>query len=161
PAIKTPDQWWLLGKPLKRLDVEVKSNGSATYAIDVQVPGMVYAAVKACPVPWGKLAGYDDSAVNGRPGIHGVFALKAVPGKTENDDLQDCIAVVADSWWQAKNAFNDLRPTWDVDKASPFNTALLRTDAKRLLEQTGEVVAEGSDTLAAIAAGGKVVTADY
>ena len=53
PAIKTPDQWWLLGKPLKRLDVDVKSNGSAVYAIDVRVPDMVYAAVKACPVPWG------------------------------------------------------------------------------------------------------------
>jgi isoquinoline 1-oxidoreductase beta subunit len=96
PAIKTPDQWWLLGKPLKRLDVDVKSNGSAVYAIDAQVPNMVYAAVKACPVPWGRLVRFDDAAIRKRPGIIDVVALKAVAGKTENSDLQDAVAVVAD-----------------------------------------------------------------
>src|SRR5690606_8010631 len=58
PAIKKPGEWWLRGRPLQRLDVDVKSNGTATYAIDAQVPGMVYAAVKACPVPWGRLKGF-------------------------------------------------------------------------------------------------------
>ena len=113
PAIKKPGDWWLLGKPLKRLDVDVKSNGSAIYAIDVQVPNMVYAAVKACPVPWGTLKRYDDSAIKNRPGILAVVALKAVPGKTDNSDLQDAVAVVADSWWRAKTALEQITIEWD------------------------------------------------
>ncbi len=161
PAIKKPGEWWLLGKPLPRLDVDVKSDGSATYAIDAQVPGMVYAAVKACPVPWGRLKGFDDSAVRGRPGIHAVTALRAVAGKTGNDDLQDCVAVVADSWWTAKTALDELAIEWDSGAAANASTAAERAEAKRLLEQPGAVITEGEDTLAAIAAGGKVITADY
>ena len=59
PAIKKPGEWWLLGSPTQRLDIPVKVNGSAQYAIDTRVPGMVYAAVKASPVPWGALKSYD------------------------------------------------------------------------------------------------------
>ena len=59
PAIKKPGEWWLLGRPTQRLDIPVKVNGSAQYAIDTRVPGMVYAAVKASPVPWGALKRYD------------------------------------------------------------------------------------------------------
>ena len=113
PAIKKPGDWWLLGKPQKRLDVDVKSNGSAVYAIDVQVPNMVYAAVKACPVPWGTLKRYDDSAIKSRPGILAVVALKSVPGQTDNSDMQDAVAVVADSWWRAKNALEEITIEWD------------------------------------------------
>ncbi|MGE0294994.1 MAG: molybdopterin cofactor-binding domain-containing protein, partial [Hyphomonadaceae bacterium] len=161
PAIKTPDQWWLLGKPLNRLDVDVKTDGSAVYAIDVQVPGMVYAAVKACPVPWGRLKKFDDSAIKRRPGIHAVIALKAMPGKTDNDDLQDAVAVVADHWWQAKTALDALPMEWDLGAAASASTESQRAEAQRLLNEPGEVVTEGEGTLAAIAAGEKVITADY
>jgi isoquinoline 1-oxidoreductase beta subunit len=54
PEIKKPSEWWLLGKGHQRLDISNKVDGSAQYAIDTRVPGMVYAAVKACPVPWGQ-----------------------------------------------------------------------------------------------------------
>ena len=48
PEIVTdPAKWWLLGKPTQRLDIPNKVNGSAQYAMDTKVPGMVYAAVKA------------------------------------------------------------------------------------------------------------------
>jgi len=161
PAIKKPDEWWLLGKPLQRLDVEVKSNGSATYAIDAQGPGMVYAAVKASPVPWGRLVRYDDSAIKGRAGIHAVIGLKAVPGKTGNDDLQDCVAVVADSWWSAKTALDALPIEWDAGSGANASTDSQRAEAKRLLDTPGVVVTEGEGTLAAIAAGTKVISAEY
>ncbi len=123
PAIKKPGEWWLLGKPLKRLDVDVKSNGSAVYAIDAQVPNMVYATVKACPVPWGTLKNYDDSAIRSRPGILAVVALKAVPGQTGNSDLQDAVAVVADSWWRAKNALEEITIEWDYGPYAHASTA--------------------------------------
>ena len=55
PAIKTPDQFTFIGKPMPRIDVMHKIDGSAKFGIDAQVPGMVFAAINACPVPGGKL----------------------------------------------------------------------------------------------------------
>ena len=65
PAIRTPDQFKLIGKPLPRLDTPLKINGSAKFAIDTQVPGMVYAAIAACPVFGGKLKSVDESPGQG------------------------------------------------------------------------------------------------
>ena len=160
PAIKKPDDWWLLGKPLKRLDVEVKSNGSAVYAIDVQVPGMVYAAVKACPAPWGTLKSYDDKAIKGRPGILAVMALKAVPGKTDNSDLQDCVTVVADSWWKANTALKEIAIEWDYGPYAHVSSSSQLTLARQRLERPGAVVSEKSEG-ALFMGESRKVTAEY
>ena len=109
PAIRTPDQWWLLGRETRRVDVPAKTDGSARYAIDTRLDGMVYAAVKCCPVPWGRLVGYDFERIRHRPGVISVVEFRAVPGKTGNSDLQDGVAVVADSWYRAKQALDELR----------------------------------------------------
>jgi isoquinoline 1-oxidoreductase beta subunit len=161
PAIKTPDQWWLLGQPLKRLDVDVKSNGSAVYAIDVRVPDMAYAAVKACPVPWGGIRSFDFGAIRNRPGVIAAVELKAVPGQTELSDMQDAVAVVADSWYRAKTALDLLPVEWDYGPNANVSTESQLVEARRLLDQPGEVVTEGNATLAAIAAGDKVISAEY
>jgi isoquinoline 1-oxidoreductase beta subunit len=160
PAIKTPKGWWLLGRPLKRLDVEVKSNGSATYAIDVQVPNMVYAAVKACPVPWGTLRSFDDGVIKARPGILAVVALKAVPGKTGNSDLQDAVAVVADSWWLAKAALDQIPIDWDFGPYARVSTASQLAVARQRLAAPGELVSDKSEGALWIGES-REVTAEY
>ena len=48
-TIKPPDQWTLMGTEQKNLDVPLKVTGQAVYGIDVRLPGMKWAAVKACP----------------------------------------------------------------------------------------------------------------
>src|SRR4029450_2936187 len=53
-TIKSPDQWTLMGNERKNLDVPDKVAGRVVYGIDVRVPGMKWAAVKACPVYGGK-----------------------------------------------------------------------------------------------------------
>ncbi len=160
PAIKKPGEWWLLGKPLRRLDVDVKSNGSAVYAIDAQVPDMAYAAVRACPVPWGGLRSFDDSGIKSRPGILAVVALKAVPGKTGNSDLQDCVAVVADSWWRAKAALDQLPVEWDYGTYAHVSTASQLAVARQRLAQPGELVSEKSEGALWIGES-REVTAEY
>ncbi len=145
PAIKKPGEWWLLGNPTKRLDVDVKSDGSAVYAIDAQLPGMVYAAVKACPVPWGRLKGYDEGAIKGRRGVVAVVRLESVAGKTGNSDLQDAVAVVADSWWRARNALDELPVDWDFGPYAHVSSASQLAVARRRLEQPGELVSEKSE----------------
>ena len=126
PEIKTdPAKWWLLGKPRQRLDIPHKVNGSAQYAIDTRLPGMVYAAVKASPVPWGTLKSYNFDAIKGRPGVIAAVPLKAVPGKRDQPDLQDAVAVVADSWYRAKTALDLLPIEWDFGDSAKASTAEL------------------------------------
>ncbi len=61
--LKDPAQWKLAGKPVKRLDTLEKLTGKQVYGTDLQLPGMVNAAIKACPVFGGTLAKYDDAEV--------------------------------------------------------------------------------------------------
>ena len=157
-----PAKWWLLGKPMQRLDIPNKVNGSAQYAIDTRVPGMVYAAVKASPVPWGTLKSYNFDAIKGRPGVIAAVPLRAVPGKRGQPDLQDAVAVVADSWYRAKTALDLLPIEWDFGDSVKASTASYYAEGHRLLEQTGRVSGKPNPKAAEIiAASNKVVTASY
>ncbi|MGO9785806.1 MAG: molybdopterin cofactor-binding domain-containing protein [Stellaceae bacterium] len=110
PAIRPPEEFKLIGKPMGRLDVPLKINGSAQFAIDTRIPGMVYAAVSACPVFGGKLKSVDDAKIKGRRGI-----LRVVK-------LDDAVAVVADRYWRAKNALGDLAVVWDFGAGAGTST---------------------------------------
>jgi len=162
PAIKTPDQWWLLGKSQQRLDIPQKVDGSAAYAIDTRLPGMVYAAVKCCPVPWGNLKRFDFEAIKQRPGVIAAVEFKATPGKMGFSDLQNGVAVVADTWYRAKTALELMPIEWDFGPNASVSDASLLREARRLLDQDGEVSRQtGSDARELIAAANKVVTAEY
>jgi isoquinoline 1-oxidoreductase beta subunit len=106
PAIKTPDQYRLIGKPMLRVDVPQKINGAAQYAIDTRLPGMVFAAVAMCPVPGGRLASVDETP------------LKNVAGIVQVVRLPNAVAVVATgSFWRAKQGLARLQPEWDLGTA--------------------------------------------
>ena len=106
PKIKTPDQYTLMKKPTKLLDAPLKVDGSATYGIDVRVPGMLYAAVKASPVFKGKVKSYDRDAVKNRPGVHSVVEFSG-------EEIEAGVAVVADSYWHARTALEAMQIEWD------------------------------------------------
>ena len=111
PPIKTPAQFTFIPKPLPRVDVVHKTDGSGKFGIDAQVPGVVFAAITACPVPGGKLKSVDDSVLDGAPGV-----LKVVK-------LPNAVAVVAtDTYWRAKRALSRLQPEWDVGAAGKVDS---------------------------------------
>jgi isoquinoline 1-oxidoreductase beta subunit len=124
PAIKTPDQFTFIGKPMPRIDVVHKINGSAKFGIDAQVPDMVFAAITACPVPGGKLKSVDESVVVGAPGL-----LKVVR-------LDNAVAVVATgSYWRAKQALARLQPEWDVGEAGAVDSDQLSKTFRAALSE--------------------------
>jgi isoquinoline 1-oxidoreductase beta subunit len=99
--LKDPKDWKLIGTRQRRLDVPDKVTGKPIYAIDVHLPGMLYAAIVQCPVFKGTLRSVDEAELAGMKGIRGVVKLP------------DAVAVVADSWWRAKKAAEALSVTWD------------------------------------------------
>jgi isoquinoline 1-oxidoreductase beta subunit len=161
PAIKTPEQWTLLGKPMQRIDIPHKVDGSAQYAIDTRVPGMVYAAVQASPAPWGKLKSYDFNAIKNRPGVIAAVELKAVPGKRGQPDLQNAIAVVADSWWRAKTALELMPIEWDAGESARASNASYFAEGRKKLDEKGLLTKDDPKALEVIAASRKVVTSDF
>ncbi|MFL5087141.1 MAG: xanthine dehydrogenase family protein molybdopterin-binding subunit, partial [Xanthobacteraceae bacterium] len=150
-VLKDPKDWKIAGKPVKRLDTAAKLDGSKVYAIDVKLPGMLCAAIKDCPVYGGKLKGYDEAKIAGRPGVRRVVKV--------NDTT---VAVVADTWWRAKSALDALPIEWDEGaNASQSNTRI----AEHLKEGLEASITNGDrqngDALKAIAGAAKTVEAVY
>ncbi len=114
PAIKTPDQFKLIGKPMPRLDTPVKVNGEAKFGIDAKVPNMVYASIISCPVPGGTLASVDESGLAGKRGIVKVVKLK------------DAVVVVADNTWRAMEGLKALKITWDYGPGGNSDSAQMK-----------------------------------
>ncbi|MBV8505130.1 MAG: xanthine dehydrogenase family protein molybdopterin-binding subunit, partial [Alphaproteobacteria bacterium] len=110
--LKDPKDWKIAGKPLKRLDTMDKLTGKLTYGIDVKLPGMLNAAIRDCPVFGGKVKSFDAGKVAGMAGVR-----KVVPvGDT-------AVAVVADTWWQAKTALDALPIVWDEGENAKVSSA--------------------------------------
>src|SRR3954469_14036136 len=89
--LKDPKEWKIAGKPLKRLDTVDKTTGKMTYGIDFRLPGMLNAAIRACPVFGGKVKSFDAAKIASMKGVKKVVQV----GDT-------AVAVIADTWWQAK-----------------------------------------------------------
>jgi isoquinoline 1-oxidoreductase subunit beta len=149
PAIKTPDQFTLLGRSLNRLDVPLKVNGSAIYGVDVRLPDMLYASVMTCPVFGGTLKRYDFEAI------------KSLPGVRTAVEVPNGIAVVADSFWRAKTALEVMPIEWDFGAHANASSEAFRKTFREALDKQGAVAKEEGDALAAIKASAKVVEADY
>ena len=149
--LKDPKNWTIAGKPMKRLDTADKLNGSKVYAIDIKLPGMLNAAIKDAPVYGGKLKSVDESKVAKMPGVRKVVRVS-----------DTAVAVVADTWWQAKTALDALPITWDEGENAKVSSA---TIAKHL--ETGLTATETNgerregDALAAIAGAAKKIEATY
>ncbi|TMG73474.1 MAG: xanthine dehydrogenase family protein molybdopterin-binding subunit [Betaproteobacteria bacterium] len=151
--LKDPKDWRIAGKPIKRLDTAMKLNGSLVYAIDLKLPGMLHAAVKASPVFGGKLVGYDEAKISGMPGVR--RAVKV------NDAA---VAVVADTWWHAKSALAALPVVWDEGSGASQSSAIIAERLREGLTATNEPFAswqDGGDALKTIAGAARKVEAIY
>ncbi|HLH98914.1 MAG TPA: xanthine dehydrogenase family protein molybdopterin-binding subunit [Xanthobacteraceae bacterium] len=149
PPLKKPDQYRFIGRRLARLDVPLKINGSAKYGIDLDVPGMVSAAIIKCPVFGGTVKSVDESAITGRRGV-----LQVVK-------LNNAVAVVADRYFRALAALRSLPIEWEVGAAGSTNSVQFRKDYVAALDQKGAVARHDGNVDAAMAGAAKVIEATY
>ena len=149
--LKDPKDWTIAGKAVKRLDTAEKLNGSQIYSIDVKRPGMLNAAIKACPVFGGKLKSFDAAQVQGMPGVK-----KVVPVG------DNAVAVVADTWWRAKTALDALPIEWDGGPNAALSSESIDQILKEgLAAEQAFVGNQAGDIKAAIAGAARKVEADY
>ena len=101
PVLKDPDTYTIRRTARPRFDIPSKVDGGAIYGIDFTVPGMLYAAVDMAPVFGGKLLSVDSGPAEAMPGVRRVV------------QLDEAVAVVADSYWRARQALGALEPQFD------------------------------------------------
>ena len=147
--LKDPKTWTIAGKPLPRIDITDIVTGKIRYGVDVQLPGMLHAAIAQSPVFGGKAKSVDSSKVDSRRGI-----VKVI-------NLGEFVAVVADNWWRAKEALRDVSIDWDNGKNGAVNSAGLMQYYRDGLTQTEQAVARNDGNTLAALASTKVIEADY
>jgi isoquinoline 1-oxidoreductase beta subunit len=164
-VLKAPRDFRFIGKPIPRVDVPGKVDGSAEFGIDVRVHEMLFAVVARCPHFGGKLRSFDATAAKGVPGVRAIFPvapLGFLPKLDRNINTAGGIAVVADSTWSALQGRRALKILWDKGP-NGFET----TDAlsKKMKEQAAAppsfVAVNQGDAVKARQASVKKIEASY
>lgn len=150
PTLKTPDQFTLMGHSKPRLDVPAKVDGTASFGVDVIVPGMKYAAVLGAPVFGSKVQSLDAARAESMSGV-----LKVV-------DLGDAVAVVADGYWQASQALKAVQVTFADEHARGVSQDSIFEQFRRDIEGgDGNEDRVRGDVDTAFSSADRVIEAEY
>jgi len=149
--LKDPKDWTIAGKGLKRLDTRDKLTGAQIYGIDLRLPGMLVATIRDCPVNGGKLKSFDAAKIEKMPGVKKVVAVDGTG-----------VAVIADSFWQARTAIAALPIVWDPGKGADASSETIRAMLEEGLSAENAFIGnKAGDAKATLAAAAKKVEAVY
>ena len=158
-ALKDPKDFTIIGKRVRGVDTHAIVTGVPLYGIDVEVPGMLYATFVKCPVFGGKVVSANVDAMKALPGVRQAFV---VDGGTSLNGLMPGVAIIADSWWQAKSARLKLKVTWDEGKTAEQSSTSFATQAAALAKQPAQrALRKDGDVDAALATAARTVKGEY
>jgi isoquinoline 1-oxidoreductase beta subunit len=151
-ALKDPSQFRLIGKPMPRTDIPAKVNGSAQFGIDMQPEGLLYAAIRHCPVLGGKVRQVDSTAAKARRGVAEVRVLQ-----------ERSVVVLADRYWRAKSALDALKIDWDEGPNAQLDSSLIRAQLQVALDggAKGSGFRQQGDAEAVLSTAGRKLEASY
>ncbi|WP_287179938.1 xanthine dehydrogenase family protein molybdopterin-binding subunit [Mesorhizobium sp.] len=125
--LKRPEDFRLIGTPVKRLDTPAKVNGTAVFGIDVRPPGVKVATLAQSPVFGGRVKSIDDAAAS------------AVNGVRQIVRLDDAVAVVADHMGAAKKGLEALVIEWDDGPHAGLTTEAIAAELEQASLKSGAV----------------------
>ena len=157
--LKDPKNFRIIGQPTRNIEVPRIVTGQPMFGIDVSVPGMLYAVFQKCDVHGGKLVSSNVDVIRALPGVRAAFEVK---GGNDLRGLLDGVAVVADSWWQANRARQQLDIVWDEGDITGQSTADFAATASRLASgKPAMALRRDGDVNAGLAKAKTVVEAAY
>jgi isoquinoline 1-oxidoreductase subunit beta len=148
-TLRDPKDFKVLGKPVARVDIPKKVNGSAMYGMDVHVPNMLIAKVARCPVLGGSVASYNAEKAKAVPGVHQVVKISSG------------VAVVADSYQAATLGLHALQITWNEGSNAALNSEDIRKSFVESAERNGAVARNEGDVAKALQGAAKKIEAVY
>ena len=150
PVLKDPSQFNIMGKAISRVDIPAKVDGSANYGLDAKPADMLYAAIRFSPVFGTKLFSVDAGDVLDRRGIKRIV------------ELEDSVAVVADSYWRAKEALKLVTSVFETSANDTTSSADIYAGFERsLADENGSKVIEEGNTEAAMESAADVIEGNY
>ena len=153
--LKSPSEFRLVGKGVRRLDSRPKCDGSLKFGLDLDLPKMKVAVVAHPPVFGAKVKSFDDKEARGVEGVREVFEIPVARGGTG-------VAVVSDKFWPAKQGRDRLKIEWDTSGVERAHSSQLWTKYKELARTTGNVaVARGDARAIEGVAGSNRILAEY
>ncbi|HEX7116680.1 MAG TPA: xanthine dehydrogenase family protein molybdopterin-binding subunit [Steroidobacter sp.] len=147
--LKPRDQFKYIGQSRPRLDTPSKVDGSAQFGIDVRLPGMLYAALAQPPELGGSVKSFKADKAQAMPGVRHVVQTSSG------------VAVIADSWWQAKKARDALEIEWSPGPAAKLSNASIYAGLKAASAKDGQVVRDDGDARKALRSASRRVEAVY
>ncbi|MEO8081940.1 MAG: molybdopterin cofactor-binding domain-containing protein, partial [Caldimonas sp.] len=114
--LKQRGDWKLIGRPLPRIDVPAKTDGSAVFGVDVRPPGLLHAALRHCPMLGGAAGAVDETAALALPGVERVVRLGPTAGSA------NAVAVVGRTWWHARRGADALAIEWRQRPTGPLES---------------------------------------
>jgi isoquinoline 1-oxidoreductase beta subunit len=164
--LKDPSEFKIIGHTQPGNDVKAITQGKAVFAIDMQVPGMLYAVYEKCGVFGGKVVSANLDEIKKLPGVKHAFVVErpditdaVLPG---DPGLENGIAIVADSWWLAQSARKKLQVKWDEGaRANHSSEEYARRAQEMSQQQPQRTIRADGDAEGALKSASKVVEAAY
>ncbi len=131
--LKKPEEFKIIGRRIPRLDSQTKTDGSAVFGIDVNLPGMLIATIVHSPVFGTKAKSFNPRKTLSMPGVR-----KVLPVETG-------IAIVADTFWQAKKGMDSLEIEWEKSENRNLSSELLFKRWTKMAKKKGKTCFEIGD----------------
>ena len=164
--LKDPKEYRIIGHSQPGVDTHAIVTGKPLFGIDVEVPGMLYAAIEKAPVFAGKVKTANIDQIKALPGVRHVLvidgAITPAAYTSWEPGMEPGIAIVADTWWQAQQARKQLKVDWDLGPAAAQSSEGFAKRAEELLQAPpATTVRKYGDVDVALKSSAKVVEATY
>lgn len=136
--LKSITEFKLIGRAQPRTDLAGKVNGQAQFGIDARPPGLRYAAIKMAPILGAEIEHIDQAGIAAMPGNVKVVDLSAAigPNKAIAQFVGTAaVAVMADSYWQAKQACDASQVRWKNSPHAQLSSATVMAELQQRLKQ--------------------------
>lgn len=155
-TLREPSDFRYIGKPMPRKDASTRLDGTAQFGIDVRRPGMLYAAIRFCPVRTAAVRSFEGGKAAAAPGVRGVITVPPLRGGTGG------VAVVADRYWQARKALALVTLESEDVPMAAFSSAAAQTGlAQALDEEDGFTYWHKGDPDVELEKSARQLTAEY